>query len=296
MKIAKRNQVYYEHSRFNDPGIIVNPGDIFKAETELNTGSWLTSTSDNWLPEKSEKPNPTVCIEIAGAEPGDVLKINVQDIKLEEFGYTGYNGQKHPLANLIYSKKWGINTKTVPIKDNYIHWNETKKIPVEPMIGTMGVAPATEVLKNTKGGIHGGNMDVNEVTSGNIIYLPVFVPGALLHLGDVHAIQGDGEINGAGGIECRSLLTLKVDIIKKPKNMNWIRIESDDYIMTVSCCRSVEESFYEAAREMIFWMVNGFNYTENEAYLLMGEVMEARCTQFVNPTRTYICKMPKKYL
>ncbi|MFW6269308.1 MAG: acetamidase, partial [Bacillota bacterium] len=103
-------------------------------------------------------------------------------------------------------------------------------------------------------------------------------------------------INGAGGIECRSLLTLKVDIIKKPKNMNWIRIESDDYIMTVSCCRSVEESFYEAACEMIFWMVNGFNYTENEAYLLMGEVMEARCTQFVNPTRTYICKMPKKYL
>lgn len=296
MKIAKRNQVYYEHSRFNEPNITVEPGEEFKAETELCSGSWLTSPEDKWTPEKSKGPNPTVCVKIKGSVPGDVLRVSIKDIELEEFGYTGFEGSGHPLANLIYNREWGINTRTVKIDDNYIYWDDDTRISVKPMIGTIGVAPKSEVLKNSKGGAHGGNMDVNEVTTGSSVYLPVLVKGGLLHLGDVHALQGDGEINGAGGIECRSELTLRVDVIEKAANSNWIRIENDSYIMTVACCRSVEESFYEAAREILFWMVSKYGFTEKAAYLLMGQVMEARCTQFVNPTRTYICKMPKKYL
>ena len=66
--------------------------------------------------------------------------------------------------------------------------------------------------------------------------------------------------------------------------------------MTVACRRSTDESFYLAAEQMVYWMESDYGFSIEEAYLLMGQVLEARATQFVNPTRTYICKMQKKYL
>lgn len=296
MQIAKRYEVFREHSRFNKPAITVVPGEEFIVETELCSGDWLHSIEDTYSLQKAKGPNPTVVIGIEGAKPGDVLAVKIVDIEPEELGYTGFDGKVNECANLIYRKDWGLNTKTLKIANGNIEWSEKIKLPIKPMIGTLGTAPDFEVLRNSKGGPHGGNMDVNEVTSGNIVYLPVSVPGALLHVGDVHAIQGDGEINLAGGVECRSKVRLSVDIVKRPDRMEWVRIENSEYIMGVACCRSIEESFYAAAREVLCWMVDTYKFSEDDAYLLMGQVMEARCTQFVNPTRTYICKMPKKYL
>jgi amidase len=296
MKLVKRDNVYSEHSRENKPGLVVMPGEEFAAETELCTGDWLQSIEDRWTPEKSKGCNPAVCVYVEGAEPGDVLAVKIIDIKVDDLGYTGFNGYHNKIGQQIYPKDWGINTRTVRIRDGFVEWSKQLRLPVRPMIGTLGTAPQSGAVLNSYGGRHGGNMDVQEVTSGNTVYLPVFVPGALLHIGDVHAIQGDGEINVGGGIECRSTVRLVVDLIKKPDGMEWIRIENDDYIMTVACCDTVEKSFFAAAGEILRWMVKDYGFTEEEAYLLMGQVMEARCTQFVNPTRTYICKMPKKFL
>jgi amidase len=296
MKTAKLDTLYEVHSRFNIPGISVMPGEVFSAETELCTGDWLHSPEDLWNPGKTKASNPTVCIEITDAMPKDVLAVKILDIEVDSIGYTGFHGIGNPLANLIFHKDWQLNTKTVKIRNGCIEWCDKLRIPIKPMIGTLGTSPEFEIIANTSGGIHGGNMDVNEVTSGSTVFLPVFVRGGLLHVGDVHAIQGDGEINSAGGIECRAKIKMVANIIKKPPRMECVRIEDDCHIMTVACCRSVEESFYKAARELIFWMVDEDGFTEDEAYLLMGQVMEARSTQFVNPTRTYICKFAKKYL
>ncbi len=296
MKVAGRDKIFREHSRMNEPGISVMPGEEFLAETELCSGDWLHSEEDRWESKKSRGPNPTVVIKINGAMPGDVLAVRIIDIEPDRLGYTGFDTWSNPLAYQIFQKDWGLNTKTVQIKDGFVHWSDRIKLPVKPMIGTLGTAPEFEVLRNSRGGNHGGNMDVNEVTAGSTVYLPVFVPGGLLHVGDVHAIQGDGEINMSGGIECRSIVRIVVNLVKKPEAMEWVRIEDKDYIMGVACCRSVEESFYSAAREVLNWMVEDYGFSVDEAYLLMGQVMEARCTQFVNPTRTYICKMPKRYL
>jgi acetamidase/formamidase len=251
---------------------------------------------DRWSPDKISALNPTVCVKIEGACPGDLLAVRILDIEVDGIGYTGFNDASNPLAGLICRREWKLNTKTVRIKNGFIEWSDRIRIPVRPMIGTLGTAPALEVLSNARGGNHGGNMDVNEVAPGSTVYLPVFVDGALLHIGDVHAAQGDGEINCSGGIECRSKVRLSVDVVKMPERMEWVRIEDRDYIMAVACGRSLEESFYGASREILYWMADEYGFTEEEAYLLMGQVMEARSTQFVKPTRTYICKMPKKYL
>ena len=298
MRRVTRDRVYTQHSRLNEPSLTVAPGEVFIAETELCSGPWLSSIRDTYTTPNPQGPNPTVVVAVAGAEPGDLLCVQILDIAVDSVGYTGSIRGSNALPREILGREWGTvpTARTVAIQDGLILWNDAIKIPIKPMIGTLGTAPAQEALLNSKGGMHGGNMDVSEVTTGSTIYLPVMVPGALLHIGDVHAIQGDGEINQGGGIECRSDVTLRIELAKKPASMTWVRAEDEDTIMGIACDRSLEESFYEAAREVLCWMVEAYHFTPEDAYLLMGQVMEARCTQFVNPTRSYICKMPKKYL
>ena len=296
MKTAKRDKTYNVHSRYNEPQFTVKPGEEFAAETELCTGGWLHSLGDTWSPDKSCALNPTVCVAVEGAQPGNVLAVRILDIVPDAVGYTGFDRNLNPLARRIADHEWPLTVKTVEIRDGFVLWSEKLKIPTRPMIGTLGTAPVEETLSNARGGEHGGNMDVQEVEAGCTVYLPISVPGALLHIGDAHAVQGDGEINCAGGVECRTKVRLAVDIVPKPQGMAWPRIENADYIMAVACCATAEESFYAAAGELLRWITGGYGYDEGEAYLLMGQVMEARCTQFVNPTRTYVCKMPKRYL
>jgi len=296
MKTATRDIVYYYHSPLNKPAITVQPGEVFQAETELCSGTWLKSLDDCYSKKKAVGSNPTVVVAVDGAKAGDVIAVEILDIEVDSIGYTGFEDPFNPLARQILNRDWGLATKTLAIENGRIVWNEKIRIPIKPMIGTLGTSPLQEELSNSKGGPHGGNMDVQEVAVGSTVYLPVSVPGALLHVGDAHAVQGDGEINSAGGVECRALVRLKVGIAPKPVNMKCVRIENQEYIMGIACEQSVEESFHTAAREVLHWMVDDYGFGEEEAYLLMGQVMEARCTQFVNPTRTYICKMPKKYL
>ncbi len=296
MKIAQRDLLYTYHSRMNQPALHVAFGETFQVDTELCTGSWLKSIDDRYSREKARGPNPAVVIAVEGARPGESLAVDILAIEVDTLGYTGFDGADNFLARQILDQDWGLTTKTVAIRDGLIHWSDRLKLPIKPMIGTLGTAPAQEVISNAKGGRHGGNMDVNEVTIGSTIYLPVDVPDALLHVGDVHAIQGDGEINQGGGIECRSRVTLKVRRAERPAGMRWIRAENEDYIMAIACDRSLEESFHAASAEVLDWMTEAYGFSQQAAYLLMGQLLEARCTQFVNPTRSYICKMPKKYL
>lgn len=296
MKIAKRVKTYNLHSRFNEPQFFVDPGEEFLAETELCTGGWLHSSEDTWSSDKTCALNPTVCVAVTGAIPGDMIAVHIHDILPETAGYTGFDNDMNPLARLIAHHEWPLTVKTVEIKDGFIHWSKDLKIPSSPMIGTLGTAPSEEIPGNAFGGRHGGNMDVQEVRAGSTVFLPVEVAGALLHIGDVHAVQGDGEINCAGGVECRAVVRLSAVILPRPDGMTWPRIEDDSHIMAVACCETVEESFQCAAGELLRWIVNGYGMPEPDAYLLMGQVMEARCTQFVNPTRSYVCKIAKKYL
>ena len=84
--------------------------------------------------------------------------------------------------------------------------------------------------------------------------------------------------------------------MERPRQFHCVRIEDENYIMTVACGRTTEESFHTAAGQLLQWMIDGYDCLIHDAYLLLGQVMEARSTQFVNPTSSYICKMPKQFL
>jgi len=296
LRRVSRAVTYCTHSRFNSPSLCVTPGETFIVETELSSGDWLKSIDDHWAPNVGFGPNPTVVVRIDGAEPGQVLAVKVEAIQVDELGFTALIPGQNPFPDWIRRLEWGIVTKTVRIRNGQIEWSDRLKLPVQPMIGTIGTAPALEVLSNGRPGPHGGNMDVQEVRPGATLFLPVYVEGALLHLGDAHAIQGDGEINCGGGVECRAEVTLTVTLDRKPPRMNWPRIVDDTHLTAIACARPAEDAFRMATEQLIYWLADAYGMDEREAFLLLGQVLEARCTQFVDPLYTYVAKINRRYV
>ncbi|MDR1061754.1 MAG: acetamidase/formamidase family protein [Clostridiales bacterium] len=296
MQKALRTITYNYHSPLNPAQLTVAQGEEFLAETELCTGGWLARAEDCWTPDKTCALNPTVVVAIDGAKPGDMLAVDVLRIEPDALGYTGFDTKLNPLAERIYPTDWGVYAKTVRLDGEFALWSDAVKLPLSPMIGTLGTAPAGEALSNARAGAHGGNMDVQEIAEGCTVYLPVEVDGALLHIGDVHALQGDGEINCSGGIECRSVVKLRARAVRRPEAYGCVRVENADCLMTVASDKSLETSFYLGVSQLLSWMEGEYGIPKKEGYLLLGQVMQARNTQFVNPTWSYVCKVPKKFL
>jgi len=292
---------YNKLDKNNIPSATIQSGEIVEISTQLCGGDWLNSKEDLWQPSKSNGPNLAVVIKINDALPGDTLKVEILDIVPKELGYTGFAGWRTKLPGQIWpdAKNWDIVTKTVTIGHEGVHWSKELTLPLQPMIGTIATAPADEPLSNAYAYPNGGNMDVQEICKGTTIYLPVLVEGALLHIGDCHAIMGDGEIPHGGAIECQATVTLKVTVEKGYKSKQWIRLENDEYIMTIANETKIKDSFIGATRELIYWMVEDYHFTPQEAYLLLGQVLEARCTMLHGddePFSPYIAKIKKRYL
>ncbi len=296
MQLCSREKLYTTHSAQNAPGLTVQPDETFLVDTELNSGSWFQSLQDEWHPSKRQGTNFTNCIAVQGAQPGQVLAVDILDIAVEEIAYTAFAGWRNELCQEIWPNDWDIVSRNVAVQQGYAHWSDRLKIPTAPMIGTLGVAPAVGVVSNAASGRYGGNMDVQELCPGTTLYLPVLVPNALLHVGDVHAIMGDGEINRSGGLECRSRLTLRTRLLPADPSFQWIRLENEEYIMAVACTNDMQSSFCQATAELMRWMIAGYGFTAQEAYLLLGQVLEARCTVLVSQEKPYICKIKKCYL
>jgi acetamidase/formamidase len=112
----------------------------------------------------------------------------------------------------------------------------------------------------------------------------------------MHAIQGDGEICGGGGIETGGKVKLRCNSSVKPKSMTWPRIENETHIMATAQGKPAEDAFRLGLQEMILWMEESYSIDKKEAFMLLAQILEARVTQFVNPTYTYLLKVNKKYL
>jgi acetamidase/formamidase len=296
MRRALRDRVVCEHSRLNEPNLTVEPGEIFEVETELCSGGWLKDINSVRTPEYAGFTNPTVVVAVNGAKPGDALRVRIHNIEPEGLGFTGFKNRNSALANKIIDRDWGDNVRNVRIIDGFVHFSPGLLLPIRPMIGTLGTAPADGAFRNSYGGRYGGNMDAQEVRAGAVVTLPVEVEGALLHIGDVHAIQGDGEICGAGGIECRSLVTLQIEVTPRPPHNGCIRVENDEELCAIACVGDLEECCVTATRELLYWICDERGMELGDAYLLLGQTLGMRVTQLVNPTRTIIATVPNRVL
>jgi acetamidase/formamidase len=299
-RISKANNIKYALSG-NDPYIAsVEPGETFVVETAINVndgtirhvGQQLTET-DVTLPYVNGATGP---IEVKGSKAGDMLKVEIVKMELDTLGFTSLWPGIGMFPDWVRRKEFGIQTRVVEVKDGFVHWNEHLRLPVKPMIGVIGVAPVHGAVLTIDNGPHGGNLDVQEITSGNTVMFRVNKDGTHLFMGDCHAIQGDGEANGMGAIEIATTLTVKVSLDKAPARLSHPRIETPTHIATLGCARPLEDAMRIAFEEMINWLEDDYKIPAPEAYMLLGQIAEARCTQVVNPKYTYICKVDKSVL
>jgi acetamidase/formamidase len=278
----------------------VSPGETFEVETELNIGGHLiTDLSDRLTAKDVTLPfvNPaTGPIRVKGAKPGDMLVIDVLDVGVHGLGYTALWPGIGIFPDWVRKHEFGIQNRNVRVEDGIVHWSDSLKLEAKPMVGVIGVAPVAGGTLTIDNGTHGGNLDVQEVTNGNRIMFPVYHEGAYLYFGDVHALQGDAECNGMGAIEIRGHLRIRVDLQPAPRRLLWPRIETPTHICTVGCARPLDDALRIAFEEMVYWLEETWRIPAAEAYMLLGQIAEARCTQMVNPKYTYICKVAKKYL
>jgi acetamidase/formamidase len=168
-------------------------------------------------------------------------------------------------------------------------------LPLAPMLGCFGVAPPRgQAISTATSGRYGGNMDYRGFTAGVTVYLPVFVPGALFHLGDGHALQGDGEIVGTG-IETSFEVEFTVDL-RKGKRIKWPRGENAEYIFTVGNARPLDEAVQYATTEMGTWLLEDYGLDVRGASILMGMCVEYDVGNVYDPAYTICAKLPKRLL
>ena len=168
-------------------------------------------------------------------------------------------------------------------------------IDLKPMLGRLAVAPrGAEAFAGLWPGDFGGNMDAPELREGTTVYLPVFHDGAYLYFGDGHARQGEGEVAGTG-LETSMDVVLQIDVIKG-KQIDWPRLEDDQYIMVAGSGRPLIDAFRLAHVELVEWLVADYGFGKWDAYQLLGELAESTVANIVDPAYTVIAKFPKRYL
>jgi acetamidase/formamidase len=173
-----------------------------------------------------------------------------------------------------------------------IHWSDRIAIPYAPMLGCVGTSPDWGVPTTLPAGPHGGNLDIVETGPGCTVYLPVFVPGALLYVGDAHAAMGHGELS-ATGLEMPAETALTVDVIKR-KKIAWPRIETGGEIMAVVSGGPMDRSFARAFAELILWMEADHGWDRWRAYDLLTHV--GRASIGYHGIGTVAAKVEKRYL
>jgi amidase len=227
-------------------------------------------------PDLSRVNPVTGPVEIEGATQGDTLVVKIEDIKLANYGSIQAFRDIGPIPGFLKDNR----TRTIEIKDGCSVFDYNIKLPIDPMVGTIGVAPAEGEIPTAHPGPHGGNMDNNEIKPGATVYLPVFVDGALFSLGDVHANMGDGELPGAG-IDISADVKVTFDILKGRRIQRPIIETAKAYIVT-SNASTFNEASRIATEEMIRLLQKGLGVDRLEAFWLIGAAGNLMISQACN--------------
>ncbi|WP_047150910.1 acetamidase/formamidase family protein [Aneurinibacillus tyrosinisolvens] len=227
---------------------------------------------------------------VNGAEPGDVLKVKILDIKIEDKGVMTTAPKMGVLGDIIPEEK----TKVISIKDGKALFNDKIQIPVKPMIGVIGTAPKTEEIPTGTPGAHGGNMDCKRIVKGATLYLPVNVPGALLSMGDLHAVMGDGEIVICG-LEIPGEITVEVSVLKDQSLPLPMLVEGEN-VMAIASAETLDEAAKMATVNMHSFLVENLKMSVEEAGMLLSLVGDLRICQVVDPLMTARMEFPLSIL
>jgi acetamidase/formamidase len=292
-----------------DPVMKVAPGDVLELWTD-DCFTSLVATVDDLASEKIVFPflNPqTGPFYVEGAEPGDTIALHF--ISIEPSRDWGVSTTfplfgaltstlatvtlQDPLPELVW--RYEVDPARRTVRYEARRGDHSVELPLEPMHGTVGVAPANlEARSALVPGAHGGNMDTPEMRAGATCYLGVNVEGALFSIGDGHYRQGEGETCGVA-VEGAMDTVLIVDLIKG-RPTPWPRLEDDTYIMSTGSARPLEDAFRIAHGDLVAWLGEEFGMDKLDAYQLVTQISESPVANVCDPNYTFVAKAPKRYL
>jgi amidase len=240
------------------------------------------------------------------AMPGDVLVVRLTRIRLNrdwaisddgivgraldpEFAVKMKDGFKNVRWRLDRQRGVAMPEKPTDHLKNFT-------VPVRPMLGCVAVAPGFGAAPFPTGdsGRFGGNMDFNEIVEGAIVYLPVAQPGALLYVGDGHAVQGDGELNG-NALETSMEVEFTVDVIAS-KSLMTPRVESPTHIMTVGLGGTLEDALRAATSSLGQWLEQDYALTPSEIAIVLGSSIEYSIAEVADRNAGVVAKLRKERL
>jgi amidase len=303
---AKRHEFvpttfYRQFSPFNKPVLSIAPGDTVHTTT-VDAGG----TDEKGVTRVLGGNPETGPFYVESAYPGDTLVVHITRLRLNrdwamsddylvdrgvdrDFAAKSKDDGKSVRWHLDIAK--GVATPEKP-GEHIAHYS----VPVRPMLGCVATAtgPAQAPPGTGDSGRYGGNMDFNEVIEGATVYLPVSNPGALLYVGDGHAVQGDGELNG-NALETSMDVEFSVDVIPS-KRIGSPRVESATHIMVVGLAGSLDEAFREATGNMAQWLMDDYKLTSSEVAQVLGTSAEYKVGEVADRNAGMVLKINKERL
>ena len=277
--------------------LTVASGDTVTTET-IDANGW-----DKHGAKVTNGPNPmNGPVAVAGAEPGDTLRVDI--LAMQPIRATGWT--RAALAENVVDPDfvtslpprdratWAIdgNAGTVTLQDPPPGFALT--LPMAPMIGCLGVAPALgQAISTATSAEHGGNMDYRRIGTDCTLWFPVAATGALFFLGDCHAIQGDGEIVGTG-VETCFQVTFRLTVEKR--RITWPRGQTARDIFTLGNARPLDQALQHATTEMARWLAEDYGLPILAASHLMGQAVRYDIGNVYDPAYTVACRLPKSLL
>jgi len=286
----EQGEYHYVYGPYANPVIHVEPGAVITVETHDAFEGKIKKTTDKPskilnFPYLNPQNGP---IYVDGAKKGDTLAVYIKSIKprgKQPVGTTclipDFGGLVGTADTAMLNSPLPEKVKKLVIDKKGVHWSKKLTLPYEPFIGTIGTSPEIEAITSLQPDYYGGNMDVPDVATDTVIYLPINKDGAYLYLGDCHAAQGDGELCGVA-IEHPTTTTIQVDLIKKWKISN-PRLENNRFYMSIGSGRPMEDATRRAYKDLINWMVSDWGYDKLEAYFLLTQCGRVRLGNMVDP-------------
>ena len=245
--------------------VAAGAGDRIAFETDDAVYAELHETHD--LASLQAPINPvTGPVFVEGAHPGDALAVTIHEIRLKGYGWSVYLPGTGALAGSMGDEMF---TRRVPIDDAGVHVTDRHVLEPRPMIGCIGVAPA-EGVNSTIMPAHpaGGNMDVTEARPGSVVYLPVQVEGALLSIGDIHAVMAEGESSFVA-VEAEGVAVVSVDVVPGLA-LRAPRLETPDEWVFVGLGDPVQESIRRGYEDLFAFLVDDRGFERGDAYALLS--------------------------
>jgi len=292
---------YRQFSALNEPVLRVAPGDTIHTTT-VDAGG----TDEKGVTRVLGGNPETGPFFVEGAEPGDTLVVHLTRLRLnrdwavsdDDIVPRGVDTEwAVKMKDAGKSVRWHLDTaRGVATVEKPTEHLKNYSVPLRPMLGCVATSPPPAAAAPGTGdsGGYGGNMDFNEVIEGATVYLPVRAPGAMLYLGDGHAAQGDGELNG-NALETSMDVEFTVDVISG-KGVPGPRVESATHLMAVGLDGSIDDAFRDATTNMANWLTDKYALTPTEVAEVMGSSAEYKVSEVADRNAGVVLKINKERL